>query len=317
MTRRLATLALLLTACAPAWDAARLEARYPLLAAVGTARLAEATPYVLPREDRFVAFLCRWNTARPLRVAVMDAAPDEAALVDRALAAWQAAGLGLRFERSDDAADLRVLFSDHGLAHSGVTAADCLVEDAPTDDPELLPAHLAHASIWIRRVERDFRGKEVPLAADELLGVILHELGHAFGYQGHARRGHSVMVRNLQAVRRVGHAVLEGEPLRDDALVALYRVPSGAVVGGAALSHGTTEVLDRLGRVAEGRGLEGPAVRVGERGGLVSWRDPRTRARYGVHLDHPLEVLLDPTQLTLRPGPNALSLLEESAVAAP
>jgi len=87
---------------------------------------------------------------------------------------------------------------------------DCrLATDRVDPDAARIDAELVGATVRVaRRSGPDWRGQSRPLGRDQLLGVLLHELGHALGFSGHARRGDTVMVREVDAVRRVAEAGL-------------------------------------------------------------------------------------------------------------
>jgi hypothetical protein len=187
------------------------------------------------------------------------------------------------------------------LAYSANTVADCAVE------PEALaggvgqqvPARLVKASIHLARGD------------PRLAGSALHELGHALGFQGHVRRGRSVMLGSTDSIRRAGERVLAGEPLHDAALEALYAVPSGTLLRRLSLPPGRTEGIDRLLRLAASKGWIGPLVRVGDHEGLVSWYEGPGRS-VSVEIRNLNQALRDPGRLTLSPSTRARRLLGEA-----
>jgi hypothetical protein len=261
-------LALPLLACGP-WDLASLEARHPALERVGAAPLAELTPYFIAMEGELTAFVCRWPTGSRLGVEVVgDAHVDDLAVLDRALAAWGGAGLGIALERGALPVAIEVHFADASEGRSGVAAVDCRVREAGVERVE---ASLAFASITLRRAALDWRGHRVALAEEERLGAALHELGHALGFQGHPRRGETVMLRSVDHVRWAGAGVARGEPFRDSALAALYALPSGAVLGRVVLPAGRTRELDAARREASAAGRPDLWIRVGDRAARFHW----------------------------------------------
>ena len=250
-----------------------LEARYGGLGEVSGHRLSDVHPYVWPGGGELVAFLCRWPSSSRLRVALPgDAAPVELDLWRRALAAWEGAGPGLRFVpvAPDAPADVALSMAGAEAGRAAQTAADCAVDvEAGADRArDTIAARLVAAHVRVSRATPDWRGHPQTLDQDELMGTMLHELGHALGFQGHARRG-SVMVRDVEAVRRIGARVLAGEPFDDATLTALYRVDSGAVVRRRRLGAGETAIVDRIAALAPARDFAGPIVRVGDRAGWI------------------------------------------------
>jgi hypothetical protein len=264
----LSCLALSLLACGP-WDLASLEARYPALERVGAAPLAELTPYFIAMEDELTAFVCRWPTGSRLGVWVAgDAEVGDLAVLDRALAAWNGAGLGVALLRGARPVAIEVHFADASEGRSGAAAVDCRVGEPGAERVE---ASLAFASITLRRAALDWKGHRVTLAEDERLGAALHELGHALGFQGHPQRGETVMVRSVDHVRWAGGGLLRGQRFRDSALAALYAVPSGTVLGRVALPPGRTRELDVARREAGAAGRSDWWIRVGDRAAILHW----------------------------------------------
>jgi hypothetical protein len=103
--------------------------------------------------------------------------------------------------------------------------------------------------------------------------------------------------------------VLSGEPFRDASVAALYRVPSGVVVGRRTLPTDRTEAIDRLRVAARELNLTGPVVRVGDRGARITWR-AAGGVDYGFFVPHVNEVLRDPDRFALEPDASARALLE-------
>jgi len=297
--------------CGGAWDVAALEAHNPPLRAAGAHRLGDATPYLLPLEDELTLLLCRWGTERPLRTSLPPrATPRERRLLKRALRAWEDTVPGVRFAVGVPAseADLVIRFETPSPERSAQTAAECGVDlDAPRDE-QRLPARLVSARVALRRTHRNWRDQEVELTDEELLGSALHELGHALGFQGHARRGRTVMVRSLDDVRLAARRLLAGKPFRDATVAALYRVPSGSVVGRHSLPVGRTALLDRLRATAPRHGLAGPILRVGDQAARIAWLGPRG-TEYAFFVDRVEEVLRDPSRLILVPSAPTRTLL--------
>jgi len=198
-----------------------------------------------------------------------------------ALRAWEGALPGLRWRVAEpEAADVRLAFAAPpqdeaaSIPRAGRAAADCALDaDALAQGARVLPARLVRATVVLRREGRDALGRPVPLTPDELAGAALHELGHALGFQGHARRGDTVMLRSTEAVRRAGRRVRAGRPFADATLRALYAVPSGAVVERRAVGPAHTRPVDRMRRLARERGWTGPTVRVGDRAARIAWED--------------------------------------------
>ena len=261
---------ILMSGCGP-WNLADLEARHPALQRVGGAPLQDITPYFLVRGDRLIAFTCRWPRDTRLRIALAEGTtPGDVRVLERALVAWSQAGLGIDFvlervpEAAREPAPVRIRFEDVPEARSGAAAVDCRARRTPDGKVE---ASLVSAVLALRREALDWKGERVALGEDERIGAALHELGHALGFQGHPQRGHTVMVRSVDHVRWAGARVARGEPFADEALAALYAVPSGTVLGHLELPRDRTAALD-----ASPAGARPGAwwwIRVGDRGAVL------------------------------------------------
>lgn len=299
------------------WDLGALEQRQPALAAISQHRLGDATPYLLPTRGTAVFFLCRWPDGEAIPVSLPpDATADERAVLEAVLAAWEGAGLGVRFARGaapGTGIELRFIDPEAGATstrYAANTITDCAVAPAAFDGVvgDTLPAHLVFASIYLWRGGFDAIGRPVPHSQAEFAGSALHELGHALGYQGHAALGRTVMVKELDAARRAGQRVLAGRPLTDATLRALYAVPSGTVVKQVAVPVRRSERVDALRRVAAERGFAGPWVRVGDVDGQIAWRDGAD-AEYALRIFDVRKVLRDPATFELWPTVPTLELL--------
>jgi len=311
----------LLLACATGtWNVGALEERFPTLRAAKGHRLGDATPYLLPARGVLTLFLCRWPSGPPIPVSLPpDASSDERRMLETALRAWEGAGLGVRFAAgAAPGHGIEIRFAPAPEAgtptpRAAITIADCDVDPAALADPppESVSAQLVFATVLLRREEHNVLGKTVAHTPEEMLGSALHELGHALGFQGHTQRGNTVMNISVDAVRRIGRRVLQGGRFEDEALRALYTVPSGVVVGRASLPATRTEPVDRMARIALRRDFTGPFVRVGDRAARLDWRDASGRV-YPL-LTLPVgEVLRDPESLRIRALGAAAELVEST-----
>jgi hypothetical protein len=293
---------LVLAGCATGWDVDALAAREPGLAALEGQRLGDATPYALPMQGELVWLLCRFETTAPIRVALpAEASADERAGIERALRAWEQA-LALRFVEAAPA-EMEIAFAPDEATYAATTQAECRVEPAAAaGSAERLPARIVYARVLLRRAGVDARGHRIALNQPQQLGALLHELGHALGYQGHARRGDTVMVRNLEQVRDVGRDVLAGRPFRDATLAALYAVPSGSVVARAPLPPGASAAVDRLIGRATREGDGSLWLRAGDEVGRVALPLPSGELQR-VLLRRLPEALRDPARLELAADP--------------
>lgn len=292
MRRRIAALAATLAACAgEVLDLRALEARYPALRALGPHRLADARPYALPLDGELVLFLCRWPTDAPIAVS-FSGEPDarQRAALASALRSWEAAGLGVRFAPGTGGAGIRVRWRDDLVTSQADTVADCAVGGPPGPREDAVPgARLVGASVHVARGDPHLRE------------TLLHELGHALGFQGHAPSGRTLMrapeAEALAEARRVG----DSAPVDDAALRALYAVPSGAIVARVAVSRAQTLPADRARAIADERGLAGPFARMGDRSGLLWWVGSGGR-RLALRIEGALGALRRPEALRVVPA---------------
>lgn len=311
----------LLALSAPGCGEARgpsVASRFPTLGETEAQLLAQGHPFVLPAAARATLFFCRWPDDAPLAVSLPpDATPEERSAIEAALRAWEGASLGIRFLPLADgaAAPIEIRFVGDPIVtgagrDTGNAVVDCRI--APLSEQggggAVAGAQLASARLRLARTTGGGMQKPRPLTAAELTGLALHELGHALGFEGHVRRGESVMTNEVERIPRSGRALLAGEPFRDPALRALYRLPSGAVLSSTAVEPWRTDLVDRMGRLAEDNRLDGPFVRVGESAGRIFWRDDKG-VEYGLVVVRLRELLRDPRRLEVLPEPRTRAAL--------
>lgn len=280
-----------IAACLPSlagWDVAALEAEYPALAEWSGHRLGDATPYFAPQADGIALFLCRWRTDRAILLSLpSDANEPERAALRAALAAWQDAGIGVRFrEVSEARAQLVIRFVggdviERRAGGSATTSADCALppELVPPLPGEAWAVELVSARIELQRNNLDVLGRPVALSQEELAGTLLHELGHALGYPSHAAGSSTVMVQSVDRVRRRGRRLLaEGSGgFSAPTLGALYALPTGAVVGKVAIPPASMAEILKLYAIAREAGWGAPLARVGDRWARLWWLDDADR----------------------------------------
>ena len=293
---------------APRWPG--LAGKAGLLERFPGQKLRAVHPYVQARADALLFRLCRFDTQEPLRVALgagLDAAEQSAA--ERALEAWAGAGLGVRFEivEADAEAEIHLDAAPEDVENArgrgaGGTDADCTL--SPDGGMALESARVRVG----RRGGTNAAGRARGIDEAELLGTLIHELGHALGFQGHPATG-SVMSRELSRVRMTGRAVLDGRRFYDPTLAALYALPSGMVLARHSVSRYRTQLPIQLATRAEAEGFAGPFLRVGDRAARIFYRDDEG-AEYGVQLANLREALRDPSRAVFLPEAEAKRLLE-------
>jgi hypothetical protein len=179
-----------------------------------------------------------------------------------------------------------------GPVGTASTIADCAIPPEVAPDPPggrsaPVDAELQYASIHLRRSFADLIGRPVPLDEAELLGAVVHELGHALGLPGHVVRGDSVMSAHgqIDSARRWGRRIEAGERLEVPTLAALYALPSGARVRWLPLERNQLAHLVALSGRAAAAGLRGPWVRVGSESARLFFRDDTGESYAAVVLD--------------------------------
>lgn len=292
MRTRLAALAAALVACAgEGVDTTGLEARYPALRALAPHPLGGSRPYALAFGGELVLFLCRWPGDAPIPVSIGgEVEQRQIDALAAALRAWEGAGLGVRFVRVERPGAIRVRVRDDIVTTQADTVADCAVEGLPAPGAAEVPgARVVGASIHLARDDLNPRL------------TLLHELGHALGFQGHVARGSTLMLSRHAAVAARASRVTDASPLDDAGLRALYAVPSGAIVARVPVSRSQTLPADRLRAVAAERGLAGPFARMGDREGLVWWAGGGG-GRLALRIEGAQGALRNPAALRLSPA---------------
>ena len=131
--------------CVPAqggWNDEELARRHPALERDTEQRLSDAPPYFAPAEAALQLFLCRWSRRAPIGVSLpADASAGEQRALRAALAAWEGAGLGLRFtELSSRPAQIEIDFwqaerDEFTVSGAGNTVADCRLTGGLSREP--------------------------------------------------------------------------------------------------------------------------------------------------------------------------------------
>lgn len=237
--------------------------------------LAELHPYLWLQEGRLVALTCRWPAGAPIPVAVAPGAgPEDEVLLGDALAALRGLGLPVALVRApaEAPAAITVAFEPGPVARAAGAGGSGRTDAVCAYDPATGRAELAAARVRVARsAGPDARGRERPLAPEERLGTLLHELGHALGFQGHPRRADPLLEAAPEAVRRLGRRAARGEPLSSRGLAALYAAPSGRVLGRWRVETWRSAPVDALAAQARDAGWTGPYLRAGDRAARISW----------------------------------------------
>ena len=208
----------------------------------------------------------------------------------------------MRFALAEAPTGIEVRLRDDRVTSQADTVAECRIEGAPARGASRVPgARIVRASIHVARGDPHLRL------------TLLHELGHALGFQGHVARGRTLMLARESEVLDRARRVTASAPVDDAGLRALYALPSGAIAARVALSPAQTLPADRLQALAEERGLAGPFARMGDRSGQLWWAGAPGR-RLALRIEGAVGALRRPAALRLAPAsPEAERLLAPAA----
>ena len=280
-------------ACVPGrggWESSAWPPSETGVPASNLGRITDLLPDLLPDSEGLSLFLCRWSKQESIPVHLPpDALPRERRLWNTALKAWESAGLGISFIAVEKPLShgIDVDFRSESQSRpkgTGDALADCRMASR-FEGAGPLEAHLSWASIHLNRSLPSWKGVEIALEDDELLGAMLHELGHALGFSGHVVSGDSIMVADKARVRAIARGVARGKSLPAPELVALYSVPSGLRVGHLRLEPAQRRLFSSLTAKAESLDWEGPLSRVGDVRALFFYRDYQSR-RHGWQIEN-------------------------------
>ena len=277
---------LVLVACVSptgGWDSRSLVAAHPEIGAIRGQRIGDLTPYPAIVDGQVAMVTCRFVTdGRPIPFTVSGEGWP-ATWGERALAAVDEAVAAVELERRPVPLDapgihIRSLTAAGGSGPAGLadTRAECDVGAAP-DDGTNVRGRLVHAEIRIRRRVVGTWAVERAVTAEGWVGAMLHELGHALGFQGHAAIGDSLVQLEQSRLRALGRRVLAGGPVPAPNVRALYAVAPGTRLGVAALSPSAERVVEAAVReIAARTRASGPPVAarsvVGDRHARLAWR---------------------------------------------
>lgn len=265
------------------WDSAALLARFPEIEAIPGQRLGDLTPYPALVDGRVAMVACRFERPEPSIPVVISGEDWPSSWGASALDAVDAAVPAVSFERQGGAPvspgiHIRSMSAAGGAGPAGLadTRAECDVAASDGAGTEIRGT-LVRSEIRIRRRVLGTWTRERAATAEDWVGAMLHELGHALGFQGHAAVGASLVQLEQSRLRALGRRVLEGAPVAAPNVRALYALAPGTRLGVARLSPSSrsivAEVVDEL---AERTRVYGPPVAsrsvVGDRHARLVWR---------------------------------------------
>ena len=309
--------ALTLFACVPprgGWDVEDLLEAEPAIAALPGQRLGDMLPFPALDGDRIVLVACRFSEVRAVRVraggAQWPADWGESAIramnhsvggVELVLVEFHDRVVGPRPE-----IEIVTVAAVGGSGPRGLgdTLSECDVSKT-TDPDEAYRGELIGAEIRMRRAQLDMTGQVREASAEEWVGALMHELGHALGFAGHAAIGESILVRDETRIRAAGRRALAGEAKSDETLEALYRIRPGRRLGERPVKAVDVAWLDairqlHLQRFAEASEPTGMFSSVGDLEARIVWRYA-DGSQLGVRLPHWQDELRSGVAITLLP----------------
>jgi len=285
----IATAAGLVAGCVSAvggWDETALLEAEPQVAAIPGQRIGDLTPHPALVDGQLILVACRYADGRP--VSVSGRGPgwpsDWAALavdaVDDAVPNVELMMLPTSDSRSGSETMIDIVSIEDPTSEvpngMGDTLSECDV--SRTHDPGVaIRGRLTRSEIRIRRATRDNAGR-VRFASDaEWIGALMHELGHALGFTGHAALGDSLVLLEESRLRALGRRALGGQPVPAPNLEALYSIAPGRVLGGVEVSAKGREWIDAVAALVAARNARmgaatGPRASTGDREARLVWR---------------------------------------------
>jgi hypothetical protein len=262
------------------WDLARLLREEPGLAGFETTGLGDLVPYPAPGADGIRLVACRWPARTPITVRLhlegerMEWARRALTSLSRGLASVDFEIVAMPLDRDPKASptvgiDVIEIGSvvDGGPVGVGDTLVSCHVAKSGAEEF----GTLTRAEIRMRARVVDQLDELVPILPEEWTGALMHEIGHALGFQGHPRGGGSVLALDQDRLRRAGRLALAGDDWRDELLEAFYRLEVGRLLGWRASSEQTQRWFEAI-EARLGAGGSGPLARVGDRHGDLEWK---------------------------------------------
>jgi hypothetical protein len=196
------------------------------------------------------------------------------------------------------------------------TVSECDVSPS-TESLSGIRGELLTATIRIRRNRLDFLKESREATAEEWVGALMHELGHALGFSGHTLDGNSILVLEQTRLRAAGRRALASKTAIDPTLSALYALPAGQRLGERSLTPASRSTLDEIRRLLETFGFiaHGSIVTtssVGDRAARIRWWLP-DGSHLGVRFPRWREELRRGGEVTLVADPDTLRRLKMQA----
>ena len=282
--------ACLFAGCTPlrsGWDSESLIRSEPRIAEISHQRIGDMTPYPALLDGRILLVACRYGDEAESVLVSQSAASPQAEWTRRAVEAVNeaVAGVALGIEgpqdrRQGEVPQIEIEWVGDPDAPDPRGMGDTLTEcdvSAQGDSSRSVRGRMTRSEIRLRPVVRDPQGRLRATTEVEWVGALIHELGHALGFSGHAALGDSLVVLDETRLRSQARRVLQGEPLAAPNLTALYSVEPGRILGEVELAAEAREwiaivesiVADRNGRLGS---ASGPYASSGDDAARLVWR---------------------------------------------
>lgn len=249
MTRRIVlvgvslglSLSLLFGCAAPTggWDLDRLLADHPAIASLPHQRIGDMTPYPAWRDGQLVAVVCRFDSPEPIPIRG-DGPGWQAAWARAAVAAVDRGveGVGLILvDQADNtggsvrppAIEIESIEAPQAAGPGGLGDTIAFCDVSPTREGAVRGV-VYGATIRIRRTLPLPTGRVHHADRAEWTGALLHELGHALGFAGHAAIGDSIVHLEQSRLRVLGRRAAASEPFSMPTISALYQIEPGRLL---------------------------------------------------------------------------------------
>jgi hypothetical protein len=280
----------LMAGCVPlagGWDVEGLLEAEPELTSIPDQRFGDMTPFPALVDGRLMLVACRYAGGNQSVLVLSSATGPQREWTSLVIDAVDQAIPGVELEvslvlASDSNSDRRIEirpiadFDAEVPKGMGDTLSECDVSRKPDSDSSVTGG-LTRSVIRLREVVRDREGQIRSTTDVEWVAALLHELGHALGFSGHAAVGDSLVVLDENRLRRFAKKVLAKEPIPAPNLTALYSVEPGVVLGEAVVMPEGRRAIDAVERLVADRDqrlqrVAGPLASAGDQAARIVWR---------------------------------------------
>lgn len=261
------------------WDVDALFEDLPALALLTDQRIGDLTPNPAWIDGRVIGVACRFDQKGTVRVHGRGAgwSPEWAAqavgAIDRSVADVRIeVASGVEVASQIEVQSIEAPDAD-GPVGLGDTLALC---DVSPNEVGRVRGRMIRAVIRLRRALPLPTGRVHQATEAEWIGALLHELGHALGFAGHAAVGDSLVCLEQSRLREIGRLAAAGESVPAPNLTALYQIEPGRELVQVGLTHsGEAALVAFESRLRERERRLGPALQIvsiaGDRQARLRW----------------------------------------------